>query len=157
MVFFWEIHVFLQKSWIILSAAHRAYIQLENCDLQEAYIAKTNSFVTWKQCSRCCCSLQRWMSLERYVFLQFSRIGLFGTKWTFVHFDNYDFPEVFLKKKLNSHRETMFLMLMLLTQIVFYRALYVFFSTQLTRPIYNKDSLSPSWPTHVAGSIPFKN
>jgi hypothetical protein len=44
--FFREIHVFLQISWIKLFAGNRVYIQLENCDLQEAYIAKTNSFPT---------------------------------------------------------------------------------------------------------------
>jgi hypothetical protein len=40
MVFFGEINVFLQLSLIVLFGENRAYILLENCDLQEVFIEK---------------------------------------------------------------------------------------------------------------------
>jgi hypothetical protein len=32
----------------------RAYLQLENYDLKEVFLSKTNSILTWKQCARGC-------------------------------------------------------------------------------------------------------
>jgi hypothetical protein len=35
---------------------------------------------------------------ETHVFLPLGWIGLFGTKWAFLHCENYGFQEVFLSK-----------------------------------------------------------
>jgi hypothetical protein len=43
MVFFWEMHVFLQFSWIGLFGAKWAFLHLENCDWQEVFLSKTTS------------------------------------------------------------------------------------------------------------------
>jgi hypothetical protein len=38
---------------------------------------------------------------ERYVFLQLSWIGLFVTKWAFLHQENSDLQEIFLSQKMS--------------------------------------------------------
>jgi hypothetical protein len=43
MVFFGENHAFLQFRQIGLIEANRAYLDLENCGLQEVFLSKTNS------------------------------------------------------------------------------------------------------------------
>jgi hypothetical protein len=52
LVFFQEIHVFLQHSWIGLLEASRAYLQIENRDLLKVFLLKANWVLTVKQCSR---------------------------------------------------------------------------------------------------------
>jgi hypothetical protein len=54
MVFFWEIHVFLQLSWTGLFERKWDFLQFENSDLQEVFLLKTSSILTRKQCARCC-------------------------------------------------------------------------------------------------------
>jgi hypothetical protein len=51
MILFGEMDVFLELCTISLFGGNRAYIHLENYDLQEVFIKKTNSILTWKQCS----------------------------------------------------------------------------------------------------------
>jgi hypothetical protein len=46
LVFFWDIHVFLQLSWIGLFVTQWAFLHLKNSDFQEVFIAKTNTFFT---------------------------------------------------------------------------------------------------------------
>jgi hypothetical protein len=46
MIFLEDINVFLQLTIIGLFGANRAYLHLENCDLQEVFLAKTNSMLT---------------------------------------------------------------------------------------------------------------
>jgi hypothetical protein len=51
-LFFWEIHVFLQLSWIYLFGVNRVYLHLEIPKLEEVFLSKTTLF-SQGQCSRC--------------------------------------------------------------------------------------------------------
>jgi hypothetical protein len=53
MVFFREIYVFLQLSLSGVVGNKWAFLHLENCDLQEAFLSETHSILTGKQCTRC--------------------------------------------------------------------------------------------------------
>jgi hypothetical protein len=50
-----EEHVLLPLSWIGLFGANTAYLHLEIPRLQEAFLSKTDTILTWKQCARCSC------------------------------------------------------------------------------------------------------
>jgi hypothetical protein len=67
MVLFREVPVFLELKWICLFGTKWAFLHLENSDLQEAFLSKTNSILTGKHCSRCSCFGQKSFSLERYM------------------------------------------------------------------------------------------
>jgi hypothetical protein len=49
MVFFIEIHVFLQLSGVGLFGAKKAFLHLRKYDLQEVFLSKNNSVLTGKQ------------------------------------------------------------------------------------------------------------
>jgi hypothetical protein len=51
MIFFGEIHVFLQLCFIGLFGANAAYLHNENYELQEVFLSKSNSILTGKQCA----------------------------------------------------------------------------------------------------------
>jgi hypothetical protein len=51
MIFFGEIHVFLQLCFIGLFGANTAYLHNENYELQEVFLPKSNSILTGKQCA----------------------------------------------------------------------------------------------------------
>jgi hypothetical protein len=65
---FLEIHVFVQLSWIGLFGANRDYLHIENYDLQEVFLSKTNSILTEKHTTTHCTYWHTWYSLERYVY-----------------------------------------------------------------------------------------
>jgi hypothetical protein len=55
MVLFQDIHVFLHLKWIVLFATKWAFLHLENTDLQEVFLSKTNSILSGKQYNGCSC------------------------------------------------------------------------------------------------------
>jgi hypothetical protein len=54
-VFFGELYVFLQLSWIVLFGTKWASFHLENYDLQKIFLSKLKAILTGKQCARCSC------------------------------------------------------------------------------------------------------
>jgi hypothetical protein len=89
--FFGEIHVFLHLSWISLVGANRAHPHLGTPKLQEVFLSKTNSILSWKQGSR-------WNASNRDGFLWrdtcLSSTQLrrpIWTKWAFLQLENWDF------------------------------------------------------------------
>jgi hypothetical protein len=100
MIFFGEIHVFLQLRFIGQFGANTAYLHNENYDLQEVFLSKTNSTLTWVQFARCCSFYHRWFSflIEVQVFLPLSLIGLSWVTEAILHFENYDLRKYFIQK-----------------------------------------------------------
>jgi hypothetical protein len=78
MVFFLEMHVFLEVSWIGIFGAQRVYLHHENYDWQDVFISKTKSIFTGKPCAGCCTFYYRWFFGEILVFLQLIWIALLG-------------------------------------------------------------------------------
>jgi hypothetical protein len=78
MVFFGEMPVFLQLSWIGLFTAKRDKLHLETPKLQEVFLSKTNTFLIGKQCARCSCSNTDSFSREIHVFLHLIWLSIFG-------------------------------------------------------------------------------
>jgi hypothetical protein len=54
MVFFQEMHVFLQLTWIALFESKWAFLHLENSDFQEIFLSNTVSILTVKQWAGYC-------------------------------------------------------------------------------------------------------
>jgi hypothetical protein len=97
----------------------------ENDDQNEVFFSKNNSILTGKQCTRCCSFLKEWFSLDRCMCYsthlnrpicskQSLHLPLTPKLWEVIH-----------KHKLNSHRETMCQMLLLLTLMGFIEDLHV--------------------------------
>jgi hypothetical protein len=63
---------------------------------------------------------------EIHIFRPSSWIGLYETKWAFLHLQNYDLQEVYLSKTNSTLSETMCYKLRLLTQMVFFAEIHVF-------------------------------
>jgi hypothetical protein len=214
-IFFGELHIFLQLSWISLFWTKRAFVHLENSNLQEVFLSKPNSVLTGKQCgrmlllltqmvfcreirvfpqnlnrpiwnkkslphlekydlqevfiskthsflpgkqsARCSCRKQRCLSPRVRCVLSNHQIGLCGTKWSFLYLQNYDLQEVFLSKLTQFSQGNNFLDATASNTNEFLFRDKGVSSTQLNRPIWNKDNLSPSWVTDFSGSIPSKN
>jgi hypothetical protein len=77
---FWEIHMFLQLDWIGPCGTKWAFLQLENTDLHEVLLSKTNSVLTGRQSARCCSIYHRSFQIaffgEINVFLHLSWVRL---------------------------------------------------------------------------------
>jgi hypothetical protein len=61
-----------------------------------------------------------------HVFLQLSQIGLLGAISAYLHFATPNLRKYSFKNELNSHRETMCYMLLLLKLMVCFREIHVF-------------------------------
>jgi hypothetical protein len=75
-----EIRVFPQLSSIGLFGRKLAFLHLESYDFVEIFLAQTNSIVPGQQCDRCPACQTDGVLPEILVFLQLTRICLFGTK-----------------------------------------------------------------------------
>jgi hypothetical protein len=71
-VFFGEIHVFLQFSWEEMSLLH-----IENFDLMEVFLLKTNSSVTGKKGARCFCLKHQRFFFERHICFDISFVSTY--------------------------------------------------------------------------------
>jgi hypothetical protein len=157
MVSFWEIHLFLQVSWLSQCGRYWAFLPLENYDLQEVFLSELSQFSqgnnvldptasnTDRVLSRDTCV--SWNQLNRQIWIKES----VSQTWT------PKLQEVFLSKTSS-----------ILTRINVLHAAdshidgflwrdKCVFSTQLSRPIWRKENLSPPWNPCDAWSIPFKN
>jgi hypothetical protein len=97
MVFFREVHVFLQLSWIVLYGANMAYLHLENCDLLEVFLSKTNSILLGNNVVYY--PFLTWMIFfqEIHVFLQLSWIGLSRANRAYPQLENDEWQEEFFQ------------------------------------------------------------
>jgi hypothetical protein len=91
------------------------------------------------------------------VFLHLSWVGLLGTKWTILHLEimiwrKYSFETL---SQLSQGNNAACAAASCIDGFL-WRSTGIF-STQLNRPIWSKQSLSPRWKTKVAGSILVKN
>jgi hypothetical protein len=143
MVFFGEISVFFQLSLVGLFGGKRTYLHLETPVMHEVFLLKTYSILIVKLCARGFCFQHRGLSFMRYMFPHFSSIGLFWTKWVFLHLENSDLRELSFRKLTQfSHAKKVLDATASITN-EFVSGDTQVSSTQLNRPIWNKDSISP--------------
>jgi hypothetical protein len=62
----------------------------EYSDLQYVFLSKTNSILTWENVFISMHLIHMVYFGKMHMFLQPSWIVLFGTKWAYVHLENYD-------------------------------------------------------------------
>jgi hypothetical protein len=99
--FFGEIHVFLQLSWIGLFGAKRADLHPEKCKIQQVFLSKVTHILQGNKVLDAAASNTNGFLQDLHLFLHISWIGLFGTKWAFLHLENYDLQELFLSKTIS--------------------------------------------------------
>jgi hypothetical protein len=156
MGFFGDKHVFLQLSRIVLCGANRAYVAFETTRLEESFLGNRTQFSKGNKVLDAPISDTHDFLQEFHLSLQLSWMGLLETKWAFHLLHKYDLQELFLSKTNSTLRGKQ-----CATCYYFYYTCVCsrdtcVSSTQLNRPIWNKESLSPPWNTVAAGSIPFK-
>jgi hypothetical protein len=91
------------------------------------------------------------------VFPEHSHIGPFGTKWAFLHPENYVLQEVILEKLTQLSQGTNVLHAPPANIGGFHWTDNFISSTYLIRLIWNSMRLSPPRKLWFAGSIPLKN
>jgi hypothetical protein len=101
--FFGQIHVFLQLSWIGLFGVKTAKINPETSKWQKVFLSKTNSYLQGNNVLDAPTFHTNDFLQQIHLFHHLSQIGLFGTKWAFLHLENHDFQEVFLSKTNPIH------------------------------------------------------
>ena len=126
-VFFWEIHVFLQLSWIGLFGTKSGYIHLEKSKLQEVFLSKSNAFLSGEQCARWWRLYARWFYCRDTCGYSSHRKGPISNMESLSPLGRtYVAGSISFKNYLSPHREAKCLMLLVLTQIVFLRDIPVF-------------------------------
>jgi hypothetical protein len=98
MIFYREIHLFLQLSWIGLFWAKTAYHHLETPKLQKYSFQKLTKYSQGNNVLHASDSNTHGFLQEIHIFCPLRWAGLFSTKWAFLHFKNSDLLEVFLSK-----------------------------------------------------------
>jgi hypothetical protein len=154
--FFGEILVFLQLRWIGVFWANRHTTTLSNL-LEEDFLSKLTQVSQGTMYYMLLQLTQMVNFWEIPVFLHLSWVGLLGTKWTILHLEimiwrKYSFDT------LTQHSQGNSAACAAASYIdgFLWRSMGIF-STQLNRPTWSKQSLSPRWKTKVAGSILVKN
>jgi hypothetical protein len=155
MVFFVEILLFLQLSWIRLFGRKWAYHHLEISDLKKDFFQKLTQFSQGNNVLDSTALTHMLFFQEIHVFHKLCWVGLFGTE-----------PISTLKnpscRKFSFQKQTQFSQGNNVLDVAasntdgFPLRDSCVSSTQLNRPICRKQSLSPPWNTQVAGSIPLK-
>jgi hypothetical protein len=141
MVFFLEIHIFLELRWICIFGAKRGYLLHENYDLQDVFISKIKSFFTGNPCARCCTFYYRRYFGEIPVFLPLSWIALLEANRahsTLKLLTIRKYP--FQKLTQFSYRNNMEVAPASKWDGILYRHVYVS-STRLNRPIWNNGDI----------------
>jgi hypothetical protein len=92
---------------------------------------------------------------EIHVILQVSCIGLFGTKWVFLHLENTDSQELFLSIPYSILVGKKGARCCILLKRYFYLKRQMS-STQWKMPSWSQRHLSAPWNTEVAGSFSLK-
>jgi hypothetical protein len=149
-----EIHVYLQFRLVGLFGQKRASLHVETQKLQEVFLSKPKLILTSKLLTASS-NIDGFLWRDTCVF-QVRWMGLFVANRAYFHFGNYDLQEVFLTKT-NSFLtgKQCFICSSSNTDCFLCTDIYVS-STQLSRPIWNKMSISPPWKLWFSGSIPFK-
>jgi hypothetical protein len=154
MIFFREIHVYLQLRWKGLFGTNIVYHRIEIPKLQEVSISKTNSFLTGNLYCKFSCFYHKWVSLERYMCLfQLSWIGLLGSKTVYLHLKKSKFQEV-SKQLILTWNQCDWFSSCLHKWYSFVRYTCIFNSAQ--KAYLEQPSLPPPWESYLAGYIPFK-
>jgi hypothetical protein len=94
--------VFLQLSWIGLFATKWAIVHIENCDLLELFLPKITQFSQGSNVlDAAAFSIDGF--LWRWTYISSTQVNcLFGTKWAFLHLENYDLLGELLSKTNSS-------------------------------------------------------
>jgi hypothetical protein len=157
MVFLTWIHVLLQLSWKGIFGTKLSFNHLENSDLQEVLLSKTNLVLTGNQCARCCSFKQDGFRLRIHVFLQLSWIGLLGVSRPYLNLEPH---------KLRKHSFEKGTQLSQISNVLdapssntdgVLREMQVFLQLSWIGLFEVKRALSPPWKIQIAGSIPCKN
>jgi hypothetical protein len=123
MVFFWGKNDFVQFS---LFETKCAFLLIESTDEQAVFLSKTQFSQGKKVLDAPASNIDGFLFRDPQ-FLQHTWIGLFATKCEFLHLTNPDGQAVFFSKnEFNSHRETICLMLLLLTEMLSFQEMLVF-------------------------------
>jgi hypothetical protein len=126
MVSFGEIHVLHHLRGIGPFATKWSFLYLENYDLQEIFLSKSNSSLTRKQCGRCSTSNTDGF-LSRYACVLSTHLKRpIATKWDFLHLEKYDWLQFSSHKLSHVSQGKNVLELLLLRRVVFFQAMHVF-------------------------------
>jgi hypothetical protein len=127
MVFFGKTHVFLHLSSIGQFDQKEPFPTLKTMICKKNSIQKLTQFSQGNNVLDGAASNTDGFWGETHVFLQLSWIGLYGTKWAFLHLENSICWKYFFQKNwLNSQRTTMCKMLQFLIYLVFFGDIHVF-------------------------------
>jgi hypothetical protein len=146
-VSFREIHVLHQLRGIVLYEINWSLLHLENYDMPEVFLSKSESSLTGKQCAWTPASHTMVFFQAMHVFLQLRWIGLFGTKGAYLQLENYARQEVFLSKPNSGLKAKQWARRCNLQHTWFLCRGTWIFSTHLNRPMLCKRSLSAPWDT----------
>jgi hypothetical protein len=86
---------------------------------------------------------------EIHVFLQVIWTVLFGTKWAFLHLENWDWVYEFLSELTQLSEGKLGLHAHALTNMVFLSSAPCVSSTYVNRTIWGKETLSVPWKIYV--------
>jgi hypothetical protein len=157
MVFSQEIHVFLQISWIGILGTKRAYLYLENHDLQIVFLAKSFSVFTGSNMLHVAFLTQMVFFWEILVFLQLSWIALFEAKGANSTLKDLPFWKNFFQKLTQFSQGNKLLKSPASNRNVFRSRDTCISWTELNKHILGKMRLSSQWKLWFAGCILFKN
>jgi hypothetical protein len=143
MVFFWEIHVFLQLIWRGLFRATWAFSTVKTMICRKRSFQKLTQFLHGNNVlGAAACNIDGFLFWEIHLFLQLSWIGLFGTKWAFSTLKTLTCRKhSFLKRTQLSQRNNVLEAAASNIGGFLCRDTRVS-SSQVNRPIWNVDSLS---------------
>jgi hypothetical protein len=143
-VFFREIHLFLQPSWIGLIETKWAFLHLENRDLQEVFLLKTNLHLLGNNMADSAASNIDGFFGEMHMFPQLSWIGLCVANGVYIHLETLSWRKHFFQKLTQFWQRNNVLDAAASNKDCFPWRDACVSSTQLNRPIWNKMSLTPS-------------
>jgi hypothetical protein len=97
-IFFGEIQVFLQLSWIVLLGANRAYVHLETQSCSKYSFQKLTQFSQENNALDATSYYTNGFLSRDICVTSTHQIGIFWTKWALLYLLNSDLEEVFFAK-----------------------------------------------------------
>jgi hypothetical protein len=156
-VFFGEIHVFFQLSWIHLFGVNIAYLHLKYISCRKYSVKKLSHFTDGNNLQDAPASNTNSCLGVIHVFFQLNCICLFETFVPFSTLKTMIFRKYSFQKVTQfPHRNNVLQAAVSNLDSFLCRDTCVFL-TQLNRSIWNKMSLSPPWKFWFPGGLSFKN
>jgi hypothetical protein len=153
---FGEIHAFLYLNWIGLFEWREHSSTLKHLSCREYSFLKLSLFSQGNNVVDDPDSNTDGFLSRSTCVSQLCWIGLFRKKWEFFHLERYDLQEVFLSKTTSTLIVNKCAMCWTSNIGGFHRRDTCVSSTQMNRPFWRKQMLSPPWNTCIAGNLAFK-